>query len=117
MNNNLSAVSARTAVVLRQQTEKIASLEQENADLRSRLTEFERGQEYTALANEMEEKGLNSDMTLDEKVASIRAATSLESVREAIKMASAGYIRMGHVSDEPGRGSTDSLTAFCIGAG
>ena len=53
---------------------------------------------------------------LTEKVASIRQAQSLENVREAVKMASAGYIRMADVSDTPGRGSTDPLTMFCLGA-
>ena len=55
-------------------------------------------------------------MTFEEKVASIRRAQNLENVREAVKMASAGYIRMAEVSDSPGQGSTDPLTMFCLGA-
>lgn len=116
MSTHFSAVAARSAVALRELTEKVASLEQQNAELRAKITEYEDGNLISEIAREMEEKGLNQDMTFEEKVASIKAAQSLENVREAVKMASAGFIRMADVSDAPGRGSTDPLTSFCLGA-
>ena len=116
MSTQFSAVAARSAVALRQLTEKVASLEQENITLRAKINEYEQGETISRIAREMEDKGLNSDMTFEEKVASIRNAQNLENVAEAVKMASAGYIRMADVSDTPGRGSTDSLTSFCLGA-
>jgi len=116
MSTHFSAVAARSAAALRELTEKVASLEQENNQLKSKIREYEDGALVSEIAREMEEKGLNSDMTFEEKVASIRGAQNLENVREAVKMASAGYIRMAEVSDSPGRGSTDPLTMFCLGA-
>ena len=116
MSTHFSAVAARSAVALRQMTEKVASLEQENHMLRAKIQEYEEGELVSQIAREMEDKGLNQDMTFEEKVASIRNAQNLENVVEAVKMASAGYIRMADVSDAPGRGSTDSLTSFCLGA-
>ena len=116
MSTHFSAVAARSASALRELTEKVASLEQENTHLRSKIQEYEQGALISEIAREMEDKGLNQDMTFEEKVASIRNAQSLENVREAVKMASAGYIRMAEVSDSPGRGSTDPLTMFCLGA-
>lgn len=116
MSTHFSAVAARSATALRELTEKVASLEQENFQLRQRINEYEEGELIAELAREMEDKGLNQDMTFEEKVASIRQAQNLENVREAVKMASAGFIRMADVSDAPGRGSTDPLTMFCLGA-
>jgi len=116
MSTHFSAVAARSAAALRELTEKVASLEQQNTQLRAKITEYEDGALISEIAREMEDKGLNQDMTFEEKVASIRTAQSLENVREAVKMASAGYIRMAEVSDSPGRGSTDPLTMFCLGA-
>lgn len=116
MSTHFSAVAARSATALRQMAEKVASLEQENSHLRTKINEYENLSEISTLAHEMEEKGLNSDMTFEEKVASMRQAQNLENVREAVKMASAGYIRLADVSDAPGRASTDPLTAFCLGA-
>ena len=116
MSTHFSAVAARSAAALRELTEKVASLEQENYQLRNKIQHYEDGALISEIAREMEDKGLNQDMTFEEKVASIRKAQSLENVREAVKMASAGYIRMAEVSDSPGRGSTDPLTMFCLGA-
>ena len=97
-------------------TEKVASLEQENHSLRSKIQQYEDSEIISAIARDMEDKGLNQDMTFEEKVASISNAQNLENVREAVKMASSGYIRMADVSETPGRGSTDPLTMFCLGA-
>jgi superfamily II RNA helicase len=116
MSTHFSAVAARSATALRQMTEKVASLQQENHQLRAKISEYEQHNEIADLAREMEEKGLNQEMTFEEKVASIRNSGRLENVKEAVKMASAGYIRLADVSEAPGRGSTDTLTAFCLGA-
>lgn len=116
MSTHFSAVAARSAMALRELTEKVASLEQENYQLRNKIQQYEEGELIGQLAREMEDKGLNQDMTFEEKVASIRNANNLENVREAVKMASSGYIRMASVSEKPGRGSTDALTMFCLGA-
>lgn len=111
----LSTVAARSAVALRTLSEKVASLEAENQQLRDRLNEVNRSQEIESIAEMMEDKGLNADMTFEEKVAHIRASQNLENVKEAVKMASAGSIRIASVSDSPGRGIADPLTSFCLG--
>ena len=117
MSTHFSAVAAKGAAYIRQMAEKVASLELENQQLRQKLDETARHEQIAGLAREMEEKGLNEDMTFEEKVASIRGAQNLENVKEAMKMASSGYIKIADVSDTPGRGaSSDSFTSFCLGA-
>ena len=107
-------ISARGAASIRTLIEKVASLESENVRLQEKLAEYERDHEISALAQEMEDKGLNADMTFEEKVASLRGHAHLESVKEAVKLAAAGGIQLADVSDRPGAGALDPLTSFCL---
>lgn len=114
---NMAAVAAKSANTIRALTEKVASQEKTIAELSARLETKERAESARALATEMEQKGLNSELTFEEKVASLSSYDNLETVREAIGMASAGYIKIANVSESPSRGgSVDALTAFCLGA-
>ena len=110
----LAAVSAKGAVAIRSLVEKVASLEQENLVLRTKLASIERDSQISELAREMEDKGLNVEMSFEEKVAHLRGQANLENVVEAVKMASAGHIRLADVSDHPGTGALDPLTSFCL---
>ena len=76
---------------------------------------MEREREIEVIASDMEEKGLNSELTLDEKIAHISKHEDLNRVRDAVKMAGAGTIKIAVVSDELGKGSSDDLTLFCLG--
>ena len=113
-NAQLAAVSARGAASIRALVEKVASLEAQNVELHQKLAEYERDQEISALAKEMEEKGLNADMTFEEKVANLRGHAHLQSVKEAVKLAAAGGVQIANVSDHPGTGALDPLTTFCL---
>lgn len=113
-NAQLAAVSAKGAVTIRSLVEKVASLEQENIALRTKIASIERDARVDELAREMEDKGLNVEMTFEEKVAHLRGQANLENVVEAVKMASAGHIRLADVSDHPGTGAIDPLTSFCL---
>jgi hypothetical protein len=113
-NAQLAAVSAKSAATIRTLVEKVASLEQENVVLRTKLASVARDEAISGLAREMEDKGLNVDMTFEEKVAHLRGQANLENVVEAVKMASAGHIRLANVSDHFGTGAVDPLTSFCL---
>ena len=113
-NAQMAAVSARGAASIRALVEKVASLEAANAQLTEKLAEYERDVEISALAKEMEDKGLNADMTFEEKVANLRGHDHLESVKEAVKLSSAGGVQLADVSDHPGTGTLDPLTTFCL---
>ena len=110
----ISAVSAKGAATIRTLVEKVASLETEKAQLTEKLASMEREREVEVIAKDMEDKGLNAELTFEEKIAHIRAHNDLENVKEAVKMASTGEIRIANVSDLPGPGTVDSLTSFCI---
>lgn len=114
-NVNFAAVAARSASQMRGMAEKIASLEQENLELKSRLASLAYEGEVYDLAKDMEDKGLNADMTFEEKVASIRGTGNLENVRQAVKMASAGGLSFGDLSDIPNSVGRSSFESFCLG--
>jgi hypothetical protein len=113
-NAQLAAVSAKGAIAIRSLVEKVAGLTQENVVLRTKLASIERDARVSGLAREMEDKGLNADMTFEEKVACLRGQANLENVTEAVKMASAGHVRLADVSDHPGTGALDPFTSFCL---
>lgn len=113
--SQVAVIAARGAATIREQATKIASLEETNAFLTEKLAARERMDDITALAREMEEKGLNEALTFDEKIAAISASPDLARVREAVKMAgSRSELHIARTSNVPGRGSMDALTSFCV---
>jgi len=114
-STQIASVAARSAACLRSQAEKIASLEQSNIILVEEVVEMRREREVTKLAQTMEDKGLNADLSLDEKIAHIRRYDDLSKIGDAIELASNG-VSIANVSDDPGRGTlSDTLTSFCLG--
>ena len=114
-STNVSAVAARGAQVLREAVGQIEGLENENSALREKIASFERDQLVTKIAQDMEEKGLNAGLTFAEKIAGLRAHPDLLNVQAAVEMASQGAIKIAEVSNVPGRGAVDPLTAYCLG--
>jgi hypothetical protein len=98
---NLAAVSARSAVTIRQLVDQNTNLMEKNASLETELATLRRE---------------NRIRDLDEKLAHLRQIDDLDPVEEAVKMASGG-IPIADLSDHPGRGSTaaDQFVAFCLG--
>jgi hypothetical protein len=113
---NLAAVSARSAVTIRQLVDQNTNLMEKNASLETELATLRRENRIRDLAAEMDDKGLNAQLSFDEKLAHLRQIDDLDPVEEAVKMASGG-IPIADLSDHPGRGSTaaDQFVAFCLG--
>jgi len=109
----VSAVTARAAKVTRQLIDKNASLEAENADLRSKLASYERAERARGIARSMEERGLSPELTFEEKVASVMSFKDLDLVEQSIKLAGGGKLDLPRVSDEkaPGSGSSSADAA------
>jgi hypothetical protein len=115
-STEVAIVVAKGARALREMVEKNASLADENQQLRAELLTLRHEQEIAKIASEMEERGLNAHLTLDEKIAALRVHQSLDHVKEAMSMVqSTTTMSFGKASEMPGRGSLDSLTSFCLG--
>jgi hypothetical protein len=102
--------------MLRTLSEKVASLSDENVRLHALLEQRQHEDSVRELAHEMESKGLNAEMSFEEKVAHISQYSDLSLIRQAVGMAAGGEVRFAKVADAPGRGVIDPLTELCLGA-
>jgi hypothetical protein len=117
---NFAAVQHKAADVL---TKVAAALEAQcarTAELEAQLAERDNEAQVHKLASSMEEKGLNSHLSLEEKIAALqehlKTAGTLDSVASAVDMAASGQLTFATVSDdEIGYGSSDSFLSFCVG--
>jgi hypothetical protein len=110
--DQVAAVTARASKIASALANENDTLRAQLAEAAAKIASFERNERVRKIASAMEEKGLNADMTFDEKVASISNYDSLDQVEEAIKMAGAGSIHLPEVVDEvPGR-TADPQVAF-----
>ena len=114
---SIAAVAARASVLTHKLAAendelraKIASIEEENA-------RFKRIEEARKLASEMQAKGLQADMTFEEKVASIIQYEDLAPLREAIKMASSSAglgLRVADETHADNGNAVDSVHSFFV---
>ena len=115
----VSAVAARSAATMRKLAAKNTELEAENTQLREKVASYERGDRVRSIATQMEDKGLNADMTFEEKVASLVGYSDLDKVEEAVKMASSGNLQLASVTtdDDNVRGQASNAAggfmSFC----
>jgi hypothetical protein len=108
-------ISSRdAAALLKQAGVGIRTLMKENQDLKEKLASRDRDDRILKLAREMEEKNLSQDLTLEEKVASLRQADDLEVTEKAIKLAAPQGRVFGDLSDQPGQGNVSALENFIM---
>lgn len=114
---NISVVAAKGSTMVRKLASALETSESENLGLRTRVHELELGQRVQKLASSMEEKGLNPEKSLEEKIAALKTHPNLDSVEEAVKMAGASGIALATIDDDhvgDGGGSADVLSQWCV---
>lgn len=112
----MQKISSKDAsALLKQAGASIRHLVEENQSLKQKLASQERDRRVIKLAQEMEEKGLNNELTLAEKVAHLRKAPDLNVTEQAVKLASAQGHVLGDVTDEPGNGEHPFETFIATG--
>ena len=109
------AVTARASVVMNKLADRVEFLEAENAVQAEKLAGHDRSTRIHRIAAEMDERGLNGELTLAEKVASLHQVADLDTVEAAIKMAAAGRLDLAEVSTDPGssHSGVNSFLTFC----
>lgn len=109
--------SNQASSILKQAGTTIRGLVEENRDLRDKVANYQREFRIEKLAKDMEDKGLNNELSFEEKVASLRGSeTSLEVTEEAVKLASpqVGHFQFGD-DDIPGGGQHPFETFISTG--
>ncbi len=106
---------ARAKQLLKVASETVATLGKDNEELRMKLAEYEHRERARSIAQEMEEKGLSADQTMDEKIASILSHEDMSVVGEAVKLASHVNV-LGSPSERASNGvnSKEALEAFVL---
>jgi len=84
--------------ILKQAAVAIRHLTAENQRLNEKLAAGQKEQRIVKLAQEMERKGLNAELSLDEKVAQLRDA-NLDVTEEAVKIA-APNMKLGSPAED-----------------
>lgn len=100
----------KVAEVLSQVGPALRALSGENRNLKEKVAHFELMERAEKLAGVMEEKGLDSQISHDEKVQRLMSADDLDVVEKAVDL-SAPQFKIASVSDHPGNPS-DALSAF-----
>lgn len=90
------------ASLLKQAGAAIRALVSEREDLSNKVASYEKRERMEKIARSMEEKGLSSDLTFDQKMAALNSAPSLDVTEEAIKLAAPQGKVFGDLSDVAG---------------
>lgn len=88
----------------------LRALSEENSTLKEKLAHYQKMERVAKLASTMQNKGLNPETTMEEKVAALMQRDNLHVIEEAVSM-SAPQIKLAEVSDRPGS-ATDAASAF-----
>lgn len=76
----------------------LRSLAEENQELKEKVAAFELKERVEKIASQMEDKGLNPELSFEEKVSSLMRKDNLDAVEEAIGM-SAPQTKLASLSD------------------
>jgi hypothetical protein len=109
--NKISSHDA--ASLLKQAGAAIRTLKQERNDLTQKVASFEKRERMEKIARDMEEKGLSTELTFEQKVAALDKAPNLAVTEEAIKLAAPQGHGFGVISDQPS-GSTSPFEHFIM---
>ena len=103
----MNKISSKDATsLLKQAGVALVKVAKERDTLREKVAAFERDQRVVKIARDMEEKGLSSDLTFEEKVAAMKSAKNLDITEEAIKLAAPQGRVLGGLGDVPGGGDS-----------
>jgi len=110
--NKISSNDA--SALLKQAGAAIRSLTGERDQLREKLAAKEKGERIEKIARDMEEKGLQPELSYEEKRAALARAEDLKVTEEAVKLAAPQNRILGNLSDQPGDGATSAFENFIL---
>ena len=104
--NKISSNDA--ASILKQAGAAIRKVTSERDEALAKVASFEKTQRVSKIAREMEDKGLSSDLSFEEKVAAINTSKNLDVTEEAIKLAAPQSQLFGNAEERPSSGGNSS---------
>lgn len=111
ISNGQAAQIMKTAShSLRALSEKNQGLEQQNHELLRKLAHYEKKDRAEKIASRMEEKGLESGLSFQEKVDSLMGHDNLPAVEEAVRMSTPNMKIASVHDDQPGAFESGDLS-------
>jgi len=104
--------SSDAAALLKTAGATIRTLVEKNAELQQELNDRTHHERVVKIAQQMEEKGLDSDKDLNQKIAGLKKAKNLDATEEAIKMAAPQGNFFGNPDDAVPGGGADPFVHF-----
>ena len=110
------SVLRQVPATVRALTKRASSLEEENTELREKVARFELRDRAIKVAQEMEAKGLNDELSIEEKVASLLEAPDQLATREAAVDMAAQQVKLGSPAEGKPNAGTDAsqLVAYLM---
>jgi hypothetical protein len=102
--------SGDAQALLKQAAAAIRYLDREVTSLKEKNASFAKDDRIGKIAKAMEEKGLNAELSYEEKVAALQTAKNLDVTEEAIKLAAPQGNLLANPGDDPA--TEGSVSAF-----
>lgn len=90
---------AQISQAMKTAASSLRTISVENAELKEKVAHYERKERAEVLANQMDDKGLQPELSFQEKVAGLLKRDNLDAVEEAINM-SAPQTKLASVHEE-----------------
>lgn len=112
--------AAQAGQMMKLAAENLRALSEENQELKTKVAHFEKKERVEKLASKMEEKGLQPDVSLQDKIASLMKRDDISVVEEAVSMSAPqmklasvhdGDMRVAVEGDETGGSAQDAFAA------
>lgn len=78
----------------------IRALSGENQELKTKVSAYEKREKAEKLAKQMEEKGLEPDLSMEEKVASLLQRDDLEVMEQAVDLTASQRMKLASIKDD-----------------
>lgn len=111
---------AQAGQMMKLAAENIQALSEENQDLKTKVAHYEKKERAEKIASKMEQKGLEPELSMEDKIAGLLKRDDLSVVEEAVSMSAPqmklasvhdGDMRVAVEGDETGGSAQDAFAA------
>lgn len=111
---------AQAGQMMKLAAENIRALSEENQDLKTKVAHYEKKERAEKIASKMEQKGLEPELSMEDKIAGLLKRDDLSVVEEAVSMSAPqmklasvhdGDMRVAVEGDETGGSAQDAFAA------
>ena len=116
----IKTAQAQAGQMMKLAAENLRALSEENQELKTKVSHYEKKDRAEKIASKMEEKGLEPELSMQDKIAGLLKRDDLSVVEEAVSMSAPqmklasvadGDTRVAVEGDETGNSASDAFAA------